>query len=404
MSERLRRLLPSASDLQAIPTYVRYKPGTSCLVAYEVQRGDHTEDLYAKAFTVGSPKLRNAAVHSGESTGTPRVPHVWEDIATHVSGPASDHDLKSLARMCDPQQRHELFQRLLPEGTDFWDARVKRLRYKPERRYVAQLTTPAGAHALLKVYHAEDFLRAYLGASVAVMQQLSPTSAMLAKSQRYHILVFRWARGQTLLEQLLTGSVDVSTIERLGERLVQLHLHTVPDADLPWLTPTAMAERLYAAAQSVAAVCPPFADQAARLVRRISTRLPLVDVPTRYGMIHGDFKPDQVMCGDGEVTLLDFDQACQGDYAADLGSFAAQLEHGALMRTWSMADVGQVMTRLIRCYSHLHDATLERRVRLYTAAGLLLLAPHEFRNRTPDWIATTSTVLDRSERLISYAG
>lgn len=404
MTERLRRLMPATSGLQASPTYVRYKPGTSCLVAYEVRRDGRTEDFYAKAYTVGSLKLLKGAGGAGVASGSRCTTHIWADIATHLSGPASDRRLKSLARLCDPQRRHKLLQTLLPERPEFWDARIRRLRYKPERRYVAHLITPHGASAVLKVYNANDFDQAHLVAGLAAAQRVSPEAALLAASAKHRVLLFRWAMGQTLLERLLAGSLDTATIDRLGARLEQLHFHTLPDALLPRLTPSTMTERLKAAAQSVSAVCPSLAQLAELLVRRISAQLLLVDAPTRYGLIHGDFKPDQVICGNGAITLLDFDRAEQGDYAADLGAFAAQLERGALLGTWSRMEVGQVMMRLIRSYSQRHDATLDQRVRLYTASGLLLLAPHEFRNRMPDWIESTSSILNRSARLISCAG
>lgn len=403
MTQRLRRLIPATSDLQASPTYVRYKPGTSCLVAYEVRQDGRTEDFYAKAYTVGSLKLLKGAAGAEAASGSRCTTHIWEDIAARLSGPASDRQLKGLARLCDPQRRHKLLRTILPEQPEFWDARIRRIRYKPERRYVAHLITPHGAGAALKVYSAADFDHAHLVAGLAAAQQISPEAALLAGSAKHRVLLFRWVIGQTLLELLLAGSLDAATIDRLGARLEQLHFHTLPDRRLPRLTPPVMTERLKAAAQSVSAVCPSLADLAELLVRRISAQLRLVDTPARHGMIHGDFKPDQVICGNGEITLLDFDQAGQGDYAADLGAFAAQLERGALLGTWSMMEAEQVMMRLIRSYSHRHDATLDQRVRLYTASGLLLLAPHEFRNRMPNWFESTSRILDRSARLITDA-
>lgn len=404
MADRLGQALPGASGLQVKPAYVRYKPGTSCLVAYEVRQAGRIEDFYAKAYTAGSPKLLKRAAYAEEATDTRCITAVWGDIATLVASPAYDRDLKGLAQLYTPHRRHGLLRRLFPEQPEFRDVRIERLRYKPERRFVARLITSQGASAVIKIYTKDDFHHARLGALLAAAQQVSPSAALLAESKKLQALIFQWANGQTLYERLRAGSLDDATVERLGDRLLQLHLQAAPDARLPWLTIPVITERLAAAAQSVATVCPSLAEQAALLVRHIGARLQLSNRPARSGLIHGDFKPDQVICVGDTIALLDFDQASHGDYAADLGTFAAQMERGALLGEWSMTDINRVMARLISRYAHLGDPSLDYRVRLYTAAGLLLLAPHEFRNRVPNWIETTGAILDRSERLISHAG
>ncbi|MGH2542364.1 MAG: hypothetical protein ACRDIB_06200, partial [Ardenticatenaceae bacterium] len=138
-------------------TYVRYKPGTSCLVAYRIELDGVESDLYARAYrTTAYDKLGKVreliARHPSLAQGGLLLDHV----AVAAFFFPNDRRLPVLARLTDEPARRRLWERLLPERPALWNASLRRLRYKPERRYVATLIADGTEQALLKLYTAQD--------------------------------------------------------------------------------------------------------------------------------------------------------------------------------------------------------------------------------------------------------
>ena len=119
--------------------------------------------------------------------------------------------------------------------------------------------------------------------------------------------------------------------------------------------------------------------------------------------IHGDFSADQVIISNGNVALVDLDQAVYSDPAADLGSFVARLEYDKLHRDLSPARVEVLASELFRGYRLQTQRDLPARVDLYVAAGLLRLAPHPFRYRESNWPEKTRAILRRAEAIMRIA-
>ena len=66
---RLRRHLPGVDLGTARVTYVKYKPGTNCLVSYRVEMGGTAIDVYAKAYR---PDAQAQLAKAREQTGKRR--------------------------------------------------------------------------------------------------------------------------------------------------------------------------------------------------------------------------------------------------------------------------------------------------------------------------------------------
>jgi aminoglycoside phosphotransferase (APT) family kinase protein len=79
------------------------------------------------------------------------------------------------------------------------------------------------------------------------------------------------------------------------------------------------------------AVAPAVEARAASILDEIGRRLCGVRLgdPT---LIHGDFKPSQILVHDGRAALVDLDRACSGEPAIDLGNLLAVLTKQAVMR------------------------------------------------------------------------
>jgi hypothetical protein len=64
----LRRSLPEADLETARITYVKYKPGTNCLVGYRLRVAGTVVDVYAKAYGANaSKKLQKAHEQPGQA-------------------------------------------------------------------------------------------------------------------------------------------------------------------------------------------------------------------------------------------------------------------------------------------------------------------------------------------------
>ena len=68
---------------------------------------------------------------------------------------------------------------------------------------------------------------------------------------------------------------------------------------------------------------------------------------------HGDFHVDQLLVGDDDVAVIDFDQACLAAPALDLATYAADVVRG---RDADLDAVGEVLDRLLAGYGERPEA------------------------------------------------
>lgn len=371
-------------------TYLRYKPETNCLAAYALLVDGKRRFIHATAHRRGDEaKLYNAPEKfGGESALEPTV--LPKRIAVRAF--PTDRKLGALKRLTDPAARQKLLRATLPERPELWGAGLEILRYKPERRLVARLHAPNGPGALLKLYHNDDFKRARAGAEAFSRGELlSP--ALLGLHHRHRLLVWRWLEASACDAELIEGPV---LAEDVGRALAALHAQ--PHTDLYRVTRTKEGRPLRAAAESVSYLLPDLAVQARRLSASLDAQLraaPPLQVP-----VHGDFSADQVLKTPGGVAIIDFDAAALGDPAWDLGTFTAQLERGVIRGDIAAETVSAVQAALRAGY-RAQSGALPPRIALYTAAGLLRLAPHAFRTRQPGWPEETLALLERAEELLA---
>lgn len=370
-------------------TYLRYKPGTNCLAAYALLVDGARTFVHATAHRPDEPeKLFNARKKfRGESPLEPLV--LPQSIAVRTF--PTDRKLPGLKRLNDAAARRKLLQEVLPEHPELWGAGLEILRYKPERRLVARLHAPDGSRALLKLYHAGDFERARAGAE-AFSRGTVPSAPLLGLHQGHHVLIWRWLDASAC-DALL--AIQPALAEDIGRALATLHAQPVAE-----LNPVARGEEgrpLRAAAEHVAYLLPELAPRVLRLVATLGGQLRAAPV-VRYA-VHGDFSADQVLWTPEGAAIIDFDAAALGDPAWDLGTFAAQLERGVIRGDLTAEVVAAVRGALESGYSA-QRSSLPPRVALYTAAGLLRLAPHAFRTRQPGWPEETLALLERAEELL----
>jgi hypothetical protein len=392
----LSRLLPAADLGPARSTYVRYKSGANCLVAYRIELAGVEVDVHAKAHRPDAEdKLRKARERPARPgpLGPGRV--ILKDQAVVVSVFPNDRELKALPRLDDPAERASLLRRVVPHQPRLWGGAMRQLHYKPERRYVARILAEDGSSATLKLYDEPSFGTARANAVALESRGPLRLAARLGRSERRRLVAFEWLPGRSLSEALADPTLGAAAGATVGAALAELHGQE--PAGLAQLTREQEAATLVALAPEIGFVCPELAERARGLAERLADVL--VREPPVNGPTHGDFSADQVLLDGDTAAILDLDRAARGDPAADLGLFIAHLERDALRGRLAPGRVEPLRDALLDGYRADSHTLPPGRVELYTAVGLLRLAPDPFRCREPDWPAQTAAILERAEAI-----
>lgn len=393
----LRLALPGVSIDAVEATYVRYKPGTSCLVAYTLATADGPVSIYALAYApVARTKLRRAAAlrERPGPLGVGGLAIAELDMAVY-SWPY-DHELPAMALLDWPRGRGRLLAALAPNRLDLYGALLTSLRHKPERRYVGRLCA-GGGDALLKLYGADDYQQARRGAAAFASAGPLRVVAPLGVADAHRAMLFPWQQDSPLAAMLWGDAGAPAAVRLTGAALAALHAQ--PGASLP-RRDARLTDELAAAARAVAVLYPQLGARAWLLASELSAALGTE--PATIAPIHGDFYADQVLVGAGQATILDFDNAHRGDPAADLGSFAAHLQGAAVAGHGDTGAAGLLREALLAGYASGATPPPEERIWLHTAAALLRLAPEPFRRRVPLWHQQLAQLVAAAEQ--AFAG
>jgi len=379
----LRVLAPDAELCEARPVCARFASGERCVVLYRVRDGDRSIDVHATAYR---PERLAALAGAGA---------ILAEHAVAVSFFPHDRKLRALARFDGRAAQSRLVRRLLPQHPALHAATATTLSYKPERRWVAMLQGADGTCAALKLYAGRDFARASACAAALRSSGALRLAPPIGASERHAALAFAWAPGRSLRDSLANALSAQRDAELAGAALAALHAQD--PAALPLRSRAADGAALEAAAYAVAALVPAVGLRARRLAERLAARL--VREPRGAQPIHGDFYAKQVLVEAEHAVLLDLDQAACGDPAADLGLFAAHLERDPQRGLLPAALAAPALAALLDGYAAIAAPPTADRLALYTAAGLLRLAPQHFRSREPDWDARITATLAKAESI-----
>jgi aminoglycoside phosphotransferase (APT) family kinase protein len=397
----LRTLCPAVEIGLVQATYVRYKPQTSCLVAYRLH-------------VAGAETLVYAIAHAGDAQDKLAKAEQWCEIGSALGpgcltvatlglviyGFPTDRELKALHKLADPTTRQQLFERLLPDSPQFWKSDLIHLRYKPERRYVARLQAE-GRQVLVKFYNVHDYPNAALAARAFSSKQALHVVPLLGHSDKYQVQAWAWLAGQPLDEALPSTPGTAKMLHQVACALAMLH--GKKRSRLMPYPPAAEIAAVQMAAAAVAAICPQWTVRAQDLAGRLTQQFE--STTFRPCAIHSDFSADQVLLLDDErVVLLDLDNAGMGDPMSDLGAFVAKLKqdalHGLLPRARADHLVGEFVQAYRSLAPHTWDAT---RFYTQTAARLLRLASEPFRQRKANWVDAVEATLHLAEEISDYA-
>ena len=392
----LREAAPEVDLRSAEISYLRYKPRDYCRATYRLGVGGSELDVDVRAFLpeeFGAHLGQRDPAVSGP-LGPGRIALERRCVLIHAF--PNDLKLGALPLLADPREREGLLRELLPDRPGLWQSELQRLRYRPERRYVAALCATGGrADALLKCSTPRAYLRAKRNAEAFRSRGALRIARLLGCSERHRLLAFEWIPGRPLMDLCTASEADCKAVAAAGEALATLHAQS--PAGLERWTREAEGADLLSVASEVGFITPRLARRADELARGLAARL--ADAPDLCCPLHGDFSANQVVVmGRQEVAIVDLDWACYGDPADDLGNFIAQAERNVLRGDLPRERLESLRDSLLAGYEA-HRA-LPERIRLYTAVEVFRRSRFPFRVRERDWPRQIEALIGRAEVIL----
>ncbi len=405
VGEQLRR---AGNEVEGgFPFYLKYKPRTSCIAAYEFRIPGTGERAiyYGKCFAPSQfPLARHKASHhrwTVPASGPSVLP--WPEAGALLFAFPNDPRLDGLRILARPRKLSRLVSAHLPHlrseglGTDL-------IRYKPERRAVFR---SGNGHDRPGRGRARDefYWRVYGdGQGLEVFRRLTVLADALprdgvrtprpyAYDPARQILAMEALPGRPLDEGIVNDAA-VSNVANAAGALARLH--GLPGHGLVRRS----AEEFLAAAREIcetlAWLSEPAGAQACRILAALQRSAP--DPRRATAFVHGDFHPGQVLVGDEGVSLLDFDRSHLGSPLADLGRFLAHLRLARL--EGRIRDEGSLASALLHAYAERSGRFPPEELQWWTAVCLLLLALTPFRRLEPNWREKVQRILASSEELL----
>ena len=342
---RLRRWLEAHGQRLRERRYVRYKPGTSCVVGLRLDSGW----AFALATSAaGRPKLEKLG---GPGQGLLALD---EGHGLALASIWADRDLPALADL------PRAVARLLP---DLGPHEIGTLVHKPHRRWVGRVEAPGARPVLLRAYRraraADAASRLKLARRVGRVVQVPQ---LLARTTHYAALAVEFVPGKPLHVPAVPGAAD-APLGEVGRALARVHLQ-----DPAGMPPTDVADPA-ATADLVATLLPHLRPRVSDLLAALVARRPGRPQPR---VCHGDFSLDQVVVrADEGLAFVDWDRSGAGAPAADLGSLVAS------------GLAGPALGELQAGYAEVR--ALPPDLDWYVARARLLRLAEPFRTASPRW-------------------
>lgn len=400
-----RNVLPSVSPGQKVTAVVRdrvaYEPGRQCAVLYSLGLGDAPEApsrqavvTFAKDDSLQKVYNRHYRKDAGSSWGGARDSAVYvPQYRCLVEFFPFDWKLPSLVRAMDPVEMASApgwpgdgIERARSSGPP----EVKTLHYVPHRRCVVRhsVQSPGGGNsgrgAVVKAYPQGPQARQIWRVLDTLHPQGAARGIIIPRTSRmvdgWNVIVMEDVPGTSLkkaLKRAKTHSEARAIVRLAAGTLATLHdFHCESEQVRSF---DSYLEFLRGEAAGVDLVAPPLARQALAVLHQVA-RLPLpAHGPPSF--IHGDCAPSQFLTLEDRMAVVDFDNACLGDPAMDVGNFMAKLYRRAVSK--GRDHHRQLSHDFLAAYrEYVRDGALEERARVYQVLTLVRQAMHTFR-RSP---------------------
>jgi aminoglycoside phosphotransferase (APT) family kinase protein len=313
--------------------YTRYKAGKEHVGLYRVEL-DPPVDGAAPVLTVifGQRKRLIRGYERLPNNGEGHSALLLREGSCLIEVFPADFELPSLWDAADRSRASALLRRLHVDGNAFTVTRIEVLRYRPGRRCVLryELEREDGSRTELvgKLY--DD-----AGRACAVADKL----AALAKQQTNEIrlpiavadpddaslLLMTHMRGTNLGDQIennMSRQENQAAVRAAASALSRFHRFELSTTQRRSLRTEL--DNLLQRIERLHAVAPALAEDIQALLQQVNQLLDSLP-QAKDCVIHGEYKPNQLLLDDGSVAVVDLDRACLGDPAIDVGNFMAVL-------------------------------------------------------------------------------
>ncbi|MFB7800236.1 phosphotransferase [Isoptericola sp. NPDC056134] len=407
----LARRITTATGTSGVVTrpYLRYKPGTSCLLAARwVPDVGAPRDLLVRAYADHArPKLDKALRRAAPDD----VVLADADAGLVVTGWATDRDLPGARLLARGGASAMLADLGLPDlglpgvGSDGLgpdgagpDATVRLVRHNPERRAVLHVATDGGDDILLRLVRPTAVSRAVAGYGLLAAAGV-PASRVLAHDESRGVVVTRWVDGDPLDALDAAGVLGDAGLHDVGAAVAALHGSATAMPPRPARGDLARGE-LRPVADAVAGLLPWLTETVGPLADALDQHLSVV--PGRAVPLHGDLSLDQLVRDpSGALWLVDGDAARWGAPEDDLGSLAASLVRAHEGVPTAAARLAAVLAGRDDAGAPAPDRTALRHA---TAAHLLRRATEPFRRRETGWAGRTARLVGLARDVLDGAG
>ena len=329
------RLLPGRTLAKLSLQYSRYKAGKEHVALYQLEL-DPEPDTAPPLLTVtfgqrGRLQRIHEQISSGDAARARSALLLAEQSCLAEIFPA-DFGLPLLWQAADADRATELVGAMLPDCRDVRIARVDLLRYRPGRRCVLryEIEHHGGRLVLVGKLYAEG-KRATIVATKA--QTLSGQAAATIKlatpvglAPSNGLLLMEHIDGDKLGDQLENSpsrEINEQTVRTAAFALATFHRFRLETSESRSLR--SEVDGLRARLEPVHDVGTSLAHDIQALLAEIETHLAALP-PTTECVIHGEYKPNQLLLRNGQISVVDLDRSCIGDPAIDVGNFCAVLE------------------------------------------------------------------------------
>jgi phosphotransferase family enzyme len=142
---------------------------------------------------------------------------------------------------------------------------------------------------------------------------------------------------------------------------------------------------------------------AGHLSRRFSRIIESATGTDRFVFSHGDFTPSQILFGESQVGLIDFDNLCEAEPEMDLGQFSAYLGAAVVKAApGGEGDLGgELRQRFLESYAKTAQVSMANglgsRLRIYERLSLVRMAVRAWRQLKPARAGVALRALERFE-------
>lgn len=372
--------------------YLRYKHGTSCVLAADVDTGSAQHSClfsaYAEPVSVKVTKTVERAL-PGSVLGTEPARGLL------VTTPGADRDLPALAWLDDPDRRERLLRRLLGDRRGMRGAALQTLRHKPHRRWVGLVQPTSGPPVVLRAYRTGT-VRGATHAITVWGEGRPRTPRLLGVRARRGVAAVEYIDGEVLGHSGVLA--DDQAFRSAGAALAGLHSRR--GVALSATRPHAETDAVRAAVDQLTRLLPGMDDDLRGLADAVVSRMDAVGREVQP--IHGDFSADQVIVGDtGEIAFIDLDAARLGDPAVDLACAAGSLARDVVLGMVPAGAAERRLEALYAGYATVRPLPDAERIATHEAAHLLRRATEPFRLRlTPGWPDASRDLVARARRTL----